>query len=90
MKSTLLTLVLTLLFTISGNSNVLAFSKTENSTSVLQQKKSKKKKSKSASTKKNECTYNGNSLNVGERGGCYYYSGSKKVYVDRSYCSRCR
>ncbi|SMC91551.1 MULTISPECIES: hypothetical protein [unclassified Chryseobacterium] len=35
------------------------------------------------------CTYNGNQLYVGSRGGCYYYSGSSKQYVDRSYCSGC-
>ncbi|KAB1228800.1 hypothetical protein [Chryseobacterium viscerum] len=35
------------------------------------------------------CTYNGQQLYVGSRGGCYYYSGSSKKYVDRSYCSGC-
>ncbi|WP_123912780.1 hypothetical protein [Chryseobacterium pennipullorum] len=36
------------------------------------------------------CTYNGHTLYVGSRGGCYYYTGSSKQYVDRSYCSGCR
>ncbi|WP_160139005.1 hypothetical protein [Chryseobacterium sp. c4a] len=35
------------------------------------------------------CTYNGNQLYVGSRGGCYYYSGNTKQYVDRSYCAGC-
>ncbi|UCA58327.1 hypothetical protein KB553_14875 [Chryseobacterium rhizoplanae] len=35
------------------------------------------------------CTYNGNQLYVGSRGGCYYYSGNSKQYVDRSYCAGC-
>lgn len=35
------------------------------------------------------CTYNGQELFVGPRGGCYYYAGSSKQYVDRSYCSGC-
>ena len=36
------------------------------------------------------CTYSGNELNVGPRGGCFYYTSSgRKEYVDRSYCSGC-
>ncbi|WP_126652833.1 hypothetical protein [Chryseobacterium aureum] len=35
------------------------------------------------------CSYNGHQLYVGSRGGCYYYSGSSKQYVDRSYCASC-
>ena len=36
------------------------------------------------------CSYNGNPLYVGPRGGCYYYTGSgRKQYVDRGYCSGC-
>lgn len=35
------------------------------------------------------CSYNGQQLYVGSRGGCYYYSGSSKQYVDRSYCTNC-
>jgi len=54
-------------------------------------KRSKKSKSRKASTQSSKsCTYNGYPLNVGPRGGCYYYSGSSKEYVDRSYCSKCK
>jgi len=51
-------------------------------------KKSKKKRTTTASTSQN-CTYNGRTLYIGKRGGCYYYTGSSKQYVDRSYCSGC-
>ncbi|MGJ1388737.1 hypothetical protein ACR78F_00080 [Sphingobacterium spiritivorum] len=34
------------------------------------------------------CTYNGNRLYDGPKGGCYYKnSNGNKMYVDRSYCS---
>jgi len=42
--------------------------------------------------KANSNVYSGRRLTTfrtyhrGARGGCYYYSGSRKVYVDRSYC----
>jgi len=42
--------------------------------------------------KENSNVYSGRRLTTfrtyhrGARGGCYYYSGSRKVYVDRSYC----
>ncbi|QIY91828.1 hypothetical protein [Chryseobacterium gallinarum] len=58
-------------------------------------KKSRKSKSTSSrysrsySQSSGGCTYNGHQLYVGQRGGCYYYSGSSKQYVDRSYCSGC-
>ncbi|WP_155859052.1 hypothetical protein [Chryseobacterium oranimense] len=59
-------------------------------------KRSKSKASSSYSSRRSNyyssdkgCTYNGNKLYVGKRGGCYYYSGSSKQYVDRSYCSGC-
>lgn len=51
-------------------------------------KKSNKKRTTTASTKQ-DCTYNGRTLYVGKRGGCYYYTGNSKQYVDRSYCSGC-
>ena len=60
--------------------------------SVQKQKKkkaSKKRKSSKSQSKKNGCTYNGYPLEVGPRGGCYYWSGNSKEYVDRSYCSGC-
>lgn len=66
---------------------------------VTKTKKSKTKKSRKIkrNTTRNSrsysqsksCTYNGNQLFVGKRGGCYYYSGNSKQYVDRSYCSGC-
>ncbi|MFY1048049.1 hypothetical protein [Chryseobacterium sp. GP-SGM7] len=64
--------------------------KTEFST-TKPKKKSKKSKSKRSATasRSKDCTYNGNSLYVGKRGGCYYYTGNSKQYVDRSYCSGC-
>ena len=38
----------------------------------------------------NGCSYNGHTLHVGEKGGCYYLSsGGNKEYVDKSYCSGC-
>lgn len=43
----------------------------------------------SSSSRSKGCTYNGNQLYVGAKGGCYYYSGKSKQYVDRSYCSGC-
>ncbi|WP_175621372.1 hypothetical protein [Chryseobacterium schmidteae] len=54
-------------------------------------KKSKKSNQKRTTTasKSQDCTYNGRTLYVGERGGCYYYTGNSKKYVDRSYCSGC-
>lgn len=51
-------------------------------------KRSKSRSSRSYSQSK-RCTYNGHQLIVGPRGGCYYYSGNSKEYVDRSYCSGC-
>ncbi|SKC04263.1 hypothetical protein SAMN05660477_02606 [Soonwooa buanensis] len=83
-----LTLVLGFLFTNSLTNNLHAASgKYYNS---LQTKKKKGTKKKSTSSTKKSCTYNGHSLYVGKRGGCYYYSGDSKVYVDRDYCIGCR
>ncbi len=36
------------------------------------------------------CTYRGHALYVGPRGGCYYWAGNSKEYVDRSLCAGCR
>jgi Ni,Fe-hydrogenase I large subunit len=52
-------------------------------------KSSKKRKSKKTYSKSDGCTYNGYPLEVGPKGGCYYWSGNSKEYVDRSYCSGC-
>ncbi|WP_330747025.1 hypothetical protein [Chryseobacterium sp. CP-77] len=36
------------------------------------------------------CSYNGHTLHVGEKGGCYYVNTSgNKEYVDKKYCSSC-
>ncbi|WP_294301034.1 hypothetical protein [uncultured Chryseobacterium sp.] len=45
--------------------------------------------SRAYSPSSNSCNYNGHQLYTGERGGCYYYSGNSKKYVDRAYCSGC-
>ena len=52
-------------------------------------KSSKKRKSKKTYSQSKGCTYQGHTLYVGERGGCYYMAGNSKEYVDRSYCSGC-
>lgn len=59
--------------------------------SVVQKKKKKSKNRKNAAKKATSkgCTYNGHALTLGPRGGCYYYSGNSKEYVDHSYCSSC-
>jgi tetratricopeptide (TPR) repeat protein len=52
--------------------------------------KPKPEKSYSSSNRSSRgCSYNGHQLFIGSRGGCYYYSGSSKQYVDRSNCSGC-
>lgn len=87
--TSLLSLGLLLPTTFSASTNS-STSKTEISTQKQKKKKTKKRKArKSKSTANRGCTYNGHSLNVGSRGGCYYYSGNSKEYVDRSYCSGC-
>ena len=63
--------------------------KSEFSAPQQKKKKSKKRKSTVKRTASKSCTYNGHALMVGSRGGCYYYSGNSKEYVDRSYCSGC-
>jgi len=43
-----------------------------------------------SSSGNDSCSYNGHTLYVGEKGGCYYLSsGGNKEYVDKSYCSGC-
>lgn len=75
----LLTLGLLIPTTYEASTNN-SLSKTE--FSVKKQKKKKYSKS-------NGCTYNGYPLEVGSRGGCYYWAGNSKEYIDRSYCSGC-
>ncbi|PIF43926.1 hypothetical protein CLU96_0850 [Chryseobacterium sp. 52] len=103
MKKLLFTALLGVAFLLPANYTATVnttASKTELS-SKKQKKKAKKSKSnikssESSNYKKSNfysqskgCMYNGNKLYVGERGGCYYYSGKSKQYVDRSYCSNC-
>lgn len=52
-------------------------------------RKSKSRNSRSSYSQSRNCTYNGHTLYVGKRGGCYYMAGNSKEYVDRSYCSGC-
>lgn len=95
--TSLLGLALLLPTSISASDNgtasakELSFSKgkKKKSRKSAKSKRSKAKRSRSRSTANRGCTYNGHELIVGERGGCYYYSGNSKEYVDRSYCSGC-
>jgi len=85
----LLTLGL-LIPTTYGASTNNSLNKTEFSDKKQKKKKSsKKRKSKKTYSKSNGCTYNGYPLEIGPRGGCYYWVGNSKEYVDRSYCSGC-
>ncbi|SDM08156.1 hypothetical protein [Chryseobacterium taihuense] len=88
--TSLLGLALLLPTAISASDNSTASAK-ELSFSKGKKKKSKKSKSKrtSAASRNRGCTYNGHTLYVGKRGGCYYIAGNSKEYVDRSYCSGC-
>ncbi|WP_144281336.1 hypothetical protein [Chryseobacterium echinoideorum] len=95
MKKLLLTSLLGIGLLLPAN----IFASTDNTTSTTEssffskrkKKKSKKSRKKRSSTARAKgCTYNGHPLNVGPRGGCYYYSGNSKEYVDRSYCSGCK
>jgi hypothetical protein len=79
----------------SATTNTATFTKELTGKKPKKSKGSRKSKptssrsSRSYSKSSGGCTYNGNQLYVGSRGGCYYYSGSSKQYVDRSYCSGC-
>lgn len=83
-------LTLGLLIPTTYNASTKKSSITQFFTKKQKKKKtSKNKKSSRSSSKKNGCTYNGYPLEVGKRGGCYYWAGNSKEYVDRSYCSGC-
>lgn len=94
--TSLLSLGLLLPVSISATAN-----NTTSTTETFTKKAKKSKTKKSRKNKRNKarssrsysenkgCTYNGHSLFVGPRGGCYYYSGNSKEYVDRSNCSNC-
>lgn len=84
---TLLTLGLLIPTTYEASTSD-SFSTTEFATGKKKKKKSSRK-GKSAKNYSKSCTYNGHELFVGKRGGCYYYAGNSKEYVDRSYCSGC-
>jgi len=73
----------------TASAKELSFSKGKKKKSRKSTKSKRSKARKSRSTANRGCTYNGHELIVGERGGCYYYSGNSKEYVDRSYCSGC-
>ena len=92
MKKLLITSLLGLGLLLPAN----IFASTNNTTSTTEMSFSKgKKKSKKSRTRKSTasrnrgCTYNGHTLYVGKRGGCYYMAGNSKEYVNRSYCSSC-
>ncbi|WP_131450830.1 hypothetical protein [Chryseobacterium sp. FH1] len=90
MKKLLFTLLtLGLLIPTTYEASTSNFSSTTEFAVKKQKKKKASKGKKSSSAKKKGCTYNGYPLEVGPRGGCYYWSGSSKEYVDRSYCSGC-
>ncbi|WP_156173241.1 hypothetical protein [Chryseobacterium gallinarum] len=82
-------------FSATTNTNASAREFASKKPKKTKSKKSRKSKSTSSrysrsySQSSGGCTYNGHQLYVGQRGGCYYYSGSSKQYVDRSYCSGC-
>lgn len=83
-------LTLGLIIPTSYNASTKNFSSIEVFAGKQKNKKSsKKKKSSKSYSKKNGCTYNGYPLEVGPKGGCYYWAGNSKEYVDRSYCSGC-
>ncbi|MFP3592165.1 hypothetical protein [Chryseobacterium sp. SIMBA_038] len=76
----------------SGTTSTTEFSAKKPKKSKSSRKKSRKSKTRSSRSSYSQskgCTYNGHSLYVGERGGCYYMAGNSKEYVDRSYCSGC-
>lgn len=75
--------------------NIFASTNNKTSTTEMSFSKGKKKKSKKSRTRKSTasksrgCTFNGHTLYVGKRGGCYYMAGNSKEYVSRKYCSSC-
>jgi hypothetical protein len=91
MKKILFTLLtLGLLIPATYNAATTTSSGTEFFTKKSKKKKAyKQRKPRKYYSQNNNCTYNGHQLFVGKRGGCYYYSGDLKEYVDRSYCSGC-
>jgi len=81
-------------YNLSAYNSTSISSKESSGKKPRKSKTNKKSRSKSSSsqrtfTSSKGCSYNGQQLYVGSRGGCYYYSGSSKQYVDRSYCASC-
>lgn len=74
--------------TNNTTSTEMSFSKGKKKKSK-KSKKSKSRNSRSSYSQSRNCTYNGHTLYVGKRGGCYYMAGNSKEYVDGSYCSNC-
>ncbi|WP_299180488.1 hypothetical protein [uncultured Chryseobacterium sp.] len=101
MKKLLFTSLLSLALLFPASIGATANMSTPKTELSVQNQKQKKKGKQSKRNKKNNakgskhysqnkgCTYNGHQLYVGKRGGCYYYAGNSKEYVDRSYCSGC-
>jgi hypothetical protein len=75
----------------SSSTEFLAKKGKKKKSGVKKNRKSKRSKARSSRSysQSKGCTYNGHPLTLGPRGGCYYYSGSSKEYVDRSNCSGC-
>lgn len=73
----------------TASAKELSFSKGKKKKSRKSAKSKRSKAKRSRSTANRGCTYNRHELIVGSKGGCYYYSGNSKEYVDRSYCSGC-
>ncbi|WP_128414560.1 hypothetical protein [Chryseobacterium sp. Leaf201] len=102
MKKLLLTSLLGLSFLLPASISA-SVNETGSKTELSSKKPRKTRKSSRSRTKSyassrsprsysrstNNCTYNGHQLIVGSRGGCYYYTGNSKKYVDRAYCSGC-
>lgn len=93
MKSKIILFLLLSIFTLSTSVNTDARTNTE-TTAIQKKKKSnrkvlKKKRKNRVPRRSAKCTYNGHQLYVGPRGGCYYYAGNSKEYVDRGYCASC-
>jgi uncharacterized protein YxeA len=92
MKKLLITSLLSLALLLPATFSAATNSTTSKTEVFVQKQKKKGKKSrtrKSTASRNRGCTYNGHTLYVGKRGGCYYMAGSSKEYVDRSYCSSC-
>lgn len=89
MKKLLFTNLLGLVLLLPANFLAAETSTAKTEFSTTKPKKKSKKRKSTAASRDRGCTYNGHTLYVGERGGCYYYTGSSKKYVGRAYCSSC-